>query len=197
MRAIWTERRIPAGSIKMTRKDAPGAVVYVIFKEGNIQALAYQGKRNKPDFNYIFTRGNRRAACESHVRDFFDGVARSAAYKATVLRKKAESLANGQQLKPGDLLCYSWGYDQTNVDFYQVISRTARKVTIRAIKSSYTATGDMSGRERALPNQFVESAPEMTKLEQFSPDGKPFLSMDFGCATLTTPEKDHYSSSYA
>lgn len=23
MRTIWTERRIPAGSIKMTRKDAP------------------------------------------------------------------------------------------------------------------------------------------------------------------------------
>ncbi len=36
----------------------------------------------------------------------------------------------------GDILVSHWGYDQINVDFYQVIARTAKMVTIRRIRVS-------------------------------------------------------------
>jgi len=37
-------------------------------------------------------------------------------------------------LKVGDILCSSWGYDQTNVDFYQVVAvPSVKSITIRKI----------------------------------------------------------------
>jgi hypothetical protein len=35
----------------------------------------------------------------------------------------------------GDIFYSSWGYDQTNVDFYKVVSKTAKKVIVREVKS--------------------------------------------------------------
>lgn len=38
----------------------------------------------------------------------------------------------------GDILVSSWGYDQTNIDFYQVVGVTAKSVKIRAIGKTCT-----------------------------------------------------------
>ena len=47
--------------------------------------------------------------------------------------------------KVGDLLNYSWGYDQTNQEFAQIVAVGARSVTIREIAGhSIRATGSMS-----------------------------------------------------
>lgn len=37
-------------------------------------------------------------------------------------------------VKVGDIFLSMWGYDQTNVDFYQVISRTAKMVKVRKLQ---------------------------------------------------------------
>jgi hypothetical protein len=34
----------------------------------------------------------------------------------------------------GEIYCISWGYDQTNVDFYQVVGVTAKFVKVRELK---------------------------------------------------------------
>jgi hypothetical protein len=41
----------------------------------------------------------------------------------------------------GDIFCSSWGYDQTNVDFYQVVDVMNSFAKLRPIKSKY-ASGD-------------------------------------------------------
>jgi len=194
MRTIHTSRWFPKGSIKITRADAPSAVVYYYQQRGKFFAMGFQGNRNKHDFHYGFSSMTR---CEAHVKGFFDGVAGSLKFKAEQKAKKIEAQASGQRLQVGDVLSYSWGYDQTNVEFYQVVSRKERTVKIMAIKSTFDASGDMCGYERALPGQFVKNAQPITKLEQFGYNGKPFLSMDHGCASVTTAEEKHYSSSYA
>lgn len=45
-----------------------------------------------------------------------------------------------RQLALGDVLVSSWGYDQTNVDFYQVVAVTAKQATVRAIKADKQST---------------------------------------------------------
>lgn len=40
-------------------------------------------------------------------------------------------------LRPGDILCGSWGYDQTNVSFYQVVRVTEKSARIRRIRSTH------------------------------------------------------------
>lgn len=49
--------------------------------------------------------------------------------------------------KVGDILVSSWGYDQTNVDFYKVLklSPSGKSITIQRIKSKVTETGYMCG----------------------------------------------------
>lgn len=42
---------------------------------------------------------------------------------------------NAHNLKTGDVLYSSWGYDQTNIEFFKVIRVTACTVTVKALKS--------------------------------------------------------------
>lgn len=49
----------------------------------------------------------------------------------------------------GTIWCCSWGYDQTNIDFYEVVKRTPKTVVIRKIES---VTVDRSkGSDKVVP----------------------------------------------
>ena len=60
------------------------------------------------------------------------------------------ALADGYQV--GAIVDSSWGYDQTNIDFYRIEKRTGQFVTLLPLKSalSETAGGFMSGHRRPL-----------------------------------------------
>lgn len=45
----------------------------------------------------------------------------------------------------GDFLCLSWGYEQTNINFYQIVGVTAKSVKIKPVKSEIVEFGDMTG----------------------------------------------------
>jgi hypothetical protein len=40
-------------------------------------------------------------------------------------------------LKEGDILASSWGYDQTNIDFYKIVKKSASSVWIQKLKKQY------------------------------------------------------------
>lgn len=55
---------------------------------------------------------------------------------ATRARRDAEAAAdprNKPDFEVGDILTGSWGYDQTNWEFYQVVAINGKKVTIREV----------------------------------------------------------------
>jgi hypothetical protein len=58
-------------------------------------------------------------------------------------------------MKTGDILYSSWGYEQTNIDFYEVVKASAKTVTVRKIKSAKTYTGDMTGKSEPMPGEYV------------------------------------------
>lgn len=39
------------------------------------------------------------------------------------------------QIKEGSIFYSSWGYDQTNIDFYQVVKATAKTVWLRKLNA--------------------------------------------------------------
>ena len=51
---------------------------------------------------------------------------------------KPAEVANEYGVKVGDVFQMSWGYDQTNNDFFQVVGVTAKKVRIVEVAPSYT-----------------------------------------------------------
>lgn len=62
--------------------------------------------------------------------------------------------------QPGDIFVSSWGYEQTNVDFFEVIKVKGDWITLREIEYSVEMGGGMTG--RSVP------------AEPFEPKGQPF-----------------------
>lgn len=83
---------------------------------------------------------------------FSQPVDRSAAAKkaaATRARRDAEAAAAGKTttFAVGDILDGSWGYDQTNVEFWQVVDVTpsGKSVKIRPVAQFFSRQGGASG----------------------------------------------------
>jgi len=56
-------------------------------------------------------------------------------------------------LNVNDVLVSMWGYEQTNVDFYQVVKATAKTVTIREIESGNR--NQWQGAATPMLNKFI------------------------------------------
>ncbi len=56
----------------------------------------------------------------------------------------------------GSILYSSWGYDQTNIDFYLVVARKGDWVTLQPMNKTKTYNGHMSG--TCVPTDVVELA---------------------------------------
>jgi hypothetical protein len=88
------------------------------------------------------------------------------------------------QVKVGDIFRMSWGYDQTNVDWFQVTRTTPKGVVVREISGQETeATGPMSSNVVAVKDSFVERSMWCGETNQGSShrikyyQGKPSFSM--------------------
>ena len=61
-----------------------------------------------------------------------------------------------EQPKPkvnvGDIFVCSWGYDQTNIDYYKVLEVKNKSVVIAGIGQNRTYTGHMQGECTPVPN---------------------------------------------
>ena len=95
--------------------------------------------------------------------------------------------------KVGDIFSNSWGYDQTNVDWYEVVRVSKASVWIRAIKSKTTETGMMCGESVPCPGEFV--GPEEIKRIKFV-NNEPWLNFPYGAGKLWDG-KPRYKSWYA
>ena len=89
------------------------------------------------------------------AQEFLDAVAQRQAAKA---EQNAQRKAFKTSLKVGEILSYSWGYDQTNVSFYEVVavSATGKTVTVRKIAQDSVAEGAgyMSEYRVPVPGKF-------------------------------------------
>ncbi len=101
--------------------------------------------------------------------------------------------------KVGDILSCSWGYDQTNVDFYKVVklSPSGKSVTIMRIKSAVKENGYMSGESTpAVPHTFRADAKPLTKRVN-SYEGSYCVTMNSYSTAFLWDGKPRYTSWYA
>ena len=85
------------------------------------------------------------------------------------------------RLEAGSILRYSWGYGQTNVDWFQVIRRSNKSVWIREIQGNIVEKGFMCGDATPRPGDMKPLAKVQRKLVQ-EQDGEEFIKMDYGMA---------------
>jgi hypothetical protein len=137
---------IPAAACRVADKLSSAVAYLATNAAGKPVALVFQGRRQKPDWHYRFASP---AAREARVRSFFELVRANEGAKQTRREKP-------RALDVGDVLRSSWGYDQTNIDYYQVTALIGSSmVEIREIAQDTEATGSMSGRCVPVPGRFI------------------------------------------
>lgn len=121
-------------------------------------AVVFLGKSAKPykGASFYFRRPEAR---EAFVRSAFERARAAAERKQAEATRKAAARAAGHALKVGDVLESSWGYDQTNIDYYQVTKLVgAQSVEIRKIAKQSAEAGFMTGECVPAVGHFVGEA---------------------------------------
>lgn len=132
-------RYIPKGAARVALKDG-SATVYLYGAAGKLFAIGYRGTAARSEFHYSYRNEvSRRQA----VEQFFASAQASTVRKAAA---RADKAAWVNPLTVGDVLHTSWGYDQTNVEFFVVTRVSGRRVWVAEIAQDGEQTGFMSGR---------------------------------------------------
>lgn len=67
--------------------------------------------------------------------------------------------------KTGDILHHSWGYDQTNADFYQVIRVSDKSIWIAQIETTETCDEMLCGKAQPIPGKTrIRNSPGLRKV---------------------------------
>lgn len=150
-------------------------------------AIGYTNKcKHNHKFHYRFVNTER---CIEYCEQFLKSLEKRETEKIlrTIERNQPHTL------QPGDILVSTWGYDQTNVDFYEVLKTTKNTATIEKIGQTVESeAGFMS--ERVLPN----TARRTGKIRRCKVDGRDnYISLtSYSCASKwdgTSVLQSHYA----
>jgi hypothetical protein len=163
----------------VSKRDLPFGVVFTRSSDGCFTATGFGGKALKPAFHLRFRSAEAR---DKYVQAWENNLSAAAARKSA---RSAERKAETHGFMKGTILVASWGYEQTNIDWYEVIAVVSDKtVVIRKIAASIeSGCGYMSGNSVPVPGAYIgepmrkratSNGVSLTNFHGASPwDGKP------------------------
>ena len=179
------QRHIPENYIQFEPKYIIGSYPKDIFacyvNKDKPAAIFFIGKRSKPAWHFSFKDN------EAMKKKCLESIGRIMSWEDMKEKRKEEKRREIDLIDVGQIYSYSWGYGQTNVNFYQVTKKAGKTFFIKEIsfKSSGEApSGSMSGYKTAAKDMFIQG-PEIKKMN---------LSMPYGCLMLTDDKTKHFYS---
>lgn len=148
---------------------------------------AYHQLKHHISFRSVSSRQDWITAFKMRVED----------WEAEKIKRANERKSFVNPAQVGDILVSTWGYDQTNVDFYQVTAVKGKTVTIRELKqksTGYTGNG-MADHRLPLKDEFTNAEP-MTKIVRKGYQSKYCVGTTYHTAT-PWDGKPEYNSWYA
>jgi len=132
------KRYIPTGSTAIEHRLG---VCYVADGDTKTRAafsvIAYRGSAGKSSFYESFRTAEVR---DKRVAEFFSNLEE---HEQRLEARRAER-SKPHTLKVGDIITNSWGYDQTNVDMYQIVKATANYVWLQPIAGEMVPSEGLS-----------------------------------------------------
>jgi hypothetical protein len=189
-------KEVYTGGIEPFLKEEGKYEVYVKPSDkylGQYIVTVFRGKSTKPYANYRYTSMEEAGkAVDKFVQAIIADYERKAEYQK---EKKQKAKIMFDNIKVGDIFYTSWGYDQTNVEMYQVIEKGEKTVMVAEIAQETVpgTEGFMSSNVRPVPNKFV-GEPFRAVVNQYGLKGK---EMYYGAWPYDRGEKGTYTSSYA
>lgn len=120
-------------------EPALGIEIYFYEINGKPCGMFFAGRAVKPSVQCSFSTPERR---ETYMQQWINGIRQR--HEAQQLRRAARA-AFRHTLKEGDLLYTSWGYEQTNIEFFQVVTVKEKSVIVREIAQDKRYTQSMAG----------------------------------------------------
>lgn len=153
-------------------------------KDGKIYPHLYtwRGRQAKPFIRFYYRN-------EDSMNESIDRIIETELEYAN--NKKQKKATVKPVFAVDDLFYMSWGYNQTNVNFYQVIDKpSAHFALIQEIHGTYTKNCQVT----AVPNSFKEKEP-MRKKILMDNNGKPYINMkSYANAYPTEVGREHYET---
>jgi hypothetical protein len=160
-------RYIPKGAIKVADKNSD-AVAYLYDYKGFPGLRVFYGKQSKPVVSYYYTARKDQTAEQvrtAAIVNAFKMRQQSLAYKAERRAARNEAAKAGK-VEVGSYFYTSWGYDQTNIDWYRVeklIGKTmALVVEVESMNASNGNEGWMQG--KSVPGEKAVGEPFRVRL---------------------------------
>lgn len=146
--------------------------------------VAYYGRATNPSFHYRYKdEAARKLALDKFIQEKKDVEEVKANRRVTA---KASAKAAAIACKVGDIFRSTWGYDQTNVDYYQVVETQGMTIKVREIAQLRLRDGGgMSGRCVPDVGNFVGEV--LTKRINAGSNFVYFRVNSFSTATKITP----------
>ena len=158
-RGLYLPRNTPAQHTTCKGGDAEA---WTWTDAGRLYAVAFFGRASRPYSGSGGAGAAYRFATEQQRRDWIaECFSRARAHAQRITGRKSEKAAKraaGHGLQVGDVLRASWGYDQTNIDYYQITARIgAQMVEYRPI-GQISEGGGMTGYCVPSPDAFTGPA---------------------------------------
>jgi len=177
--------------------SATGTELYMgtfnIGGKDNFRAMGFSGKKAKYDFYINFHSMDSRT-------DYVNKWEKNILDRKMFMIKRAEEKKQAKyellkNIKIGDLYYSSWGYEQTNVDFYQVTALKGKTITFKEIMGK-TVEGStyphgMADERVAVKDAFLDETkypPVVTRTLKLN---------SYSWLSPTTETEKHYCSWYA
>lgn len=111
----------------------------------------------------------------------------------------SENPTKKNEVVVGGIYTYSWGYDQTNVDFFVVDRRTEKTAWLQPIGSRHVSEGIgwsrvMPDPDRRLDKELIQKRIRTSTLRPDHPEQ--YFSMDYGCASPWLGSKISENATY-
>ena len=117
---------------------------------GGILCAIFEKRGNKPTYHYRFKNEAQRV-------DFIKRQKESADRDIINEQKRRQQAFNeSQKYVPGAILYDSWGYEQTNIDFYIILERVNNTLTLQRIGEFREYSSSMSGTKTPDPSKLID-----------------------------------------
>jgi hypothetical protein len=140
---VGREFYIRKGSVKVADKLSDAVAYLYTSIRGKPSATVFFGKQSKPVADYCFRSDDERT---KHVTELFH---RRRAHAEKVKANREEDKAFEHSVQVGDIFRTCWGYDQTNVEFFEVVEVRGKFAILRELTQVSESNG--YGEDRCVP----------------------------------------------
>lgn len=142
------------------------------YSNGRTAVLIFRARQRKPA---VFCTVRTLEAAAQLIQEQVRSTGAWLAHQAKAKAEKAAKLAQPHGLKVGQVLVSSWGYDQTNVDFYEIAElvgkRSAKIAKIAGMVCEGAPENDYGDRGKTIPSDSPDRRTGEPFLVRIGPNG--------------------------